>query len=413
MSELLLQLRSASTPLREEMLQKEDAKGLKAICAGLGQPSGGTAEQALQRIQEVLRMEDDLYTGVIARIIQAVGQLAERNGDVLNMLQKYKVAQLKDMCKTLALPQSGRKALLADRIASKAMELWQVMKLRGAEAEPSTQKAEFVAAEGVTAERAPATSASSSRRPRPAEVEEVMQVGERSSAGDTSRVEPPLRVQEPLEAEVLEQEQPPVVEEADEEDEEEEDAATRSARRFRERRSKLMGYVVEENATVYGEHKKQYLKDVSAAIKDMPDTVRHSYLNDKLEANTFDSRIPKVLGPARDTAEYAAWHVEPYSEEMHMVGELGPARVAYCKWWDRARGCGEVVDAGDQGVAAVLAAALTTGANVAPTAKYLVQGEVVEYRRVRDADIDRGILVRGVRGWPLTCEMDGAKALPG
>ena len=25
--------------------------GLKAICAGLGQPSGGTAEQALQRIQ--------------------------------------------------------------------------------------------------------------------------------------------------------------------------------------------------------------------------------------------------------------------------------------------------------------------------------------------------------------------------
>ena len=26
----------------------------------------------------------------------------------------------------------GRKALLADRIASKAMELWQVMKLRGA-----------------------------------------------------------------------------------------------------------------------------------------------------------------------------------------------------------------------------------------------------------------------------------------
>lgn len=26
-------------------------RGLKAICAGLGQPSGGTAEQALQRIQ--------------------------------------------------------------------------------------------------------------------------------------------------------------------------------------------------------------------------------------------------------------------------------------------------------------------------------------------------------------------------
>eukprot|EP00435_Cladocopium_sp_Y103_P052580 s111_g16.t1 len=228
--------------------------------------------------------------------------------------------------------------------------------------------------------------------------------------------DPPVEVQEPLEAEVLyngEVEDADSFEDEDEEDEEEEDEMARKQRRFKERRYKLMSYVVEENASAYGEHQQEYLKDLNAAIQDMPDGVRHSYLNDKLEVPNLESRLPKVLGPARDTEEYAAWHVEPYSEEMHMVGELGPARVAYCKWWDRARGCGEVVDTVDKGVAAVLAAALTTGANVAPTAKYLVQGEMVEYRRVKDAELDRGILVRGVRGWPLTCEMDGAKALPG
>lgn len=34
----------------------------------------------------------------------------------------------------------------------------------------------------------------------------------------------------------------------------------------------------------------------------------------------------KVLGPARDTAEYAAWHVEPYSVPCH-------SRLAKCCWY--------------------------------------------------------------------------------
>lgn len=36
------------------------------------------------------------------------------------------------------------------------------------------------------------------------------------------------------------------------------------------------------------------MKRLDKICQDMPDTVRHSYLNDKLEANTFDSRIPKA-----------------------------------------------------------------------------------------------------------------------
>eukprot|EP00913_Durusdinium_trenchii_P022469 g21106.t1 len=183
-------------------------------------------------------------------------------------------------------------------------------------------------------------------------------------------------------------------------------------RRYVQRRTKLVSYVAEESSEVYGDHQQQASQN--PILEDASDDVRFDYLNDKLEAGSEvdQERLPKVLGPARDTPEYSAWHVEPYKEEMHLVGEMGPSRVAYCKWWDRAAGCGELVDRDDKRPVAVVAAALTTGANVTPTAKYLAQGEWVEYRRVPDAEIDRGILVRGVRGWPLQCEADGSRALP-
>ena len=45
---------------------------------------------------------------------------------------------------------------------------------------------------------------------------------------------------------------------------------------------------------------------------------------------------------------------------------------AYCKSWDRARGWGEIVDFKDERPAVVRAEALTTGANVSPTAKWAV-----------------------------------------
>ena len=113
----------------------------------------------------------------------------------------------------------------------------------------------------------------------------------------------------------------------------------------------------QEGAAVYGDQKQQYLADLSATLKNVPDAIRHTYLNDKLEALfsifrrlfcrllvvlapiapacrwAFESLflcllglVYEVVGP-RHTAEFASWHVEPYTEEMQMVGEMGPARV--------------------------------------------------------------------------------------
>ena len=45
------------------------------------------------------------------------------------------------------------------------------------------------------------------------------------------------------------------------------------------------------------------MKRPDKICEDMPDTVRHSYLNDKLEANTFDSRIPKARRKMRKNTQ--------------------------------------------------------------------------------------------------------------
>ncbi|CAK9011691.1 unnamed protein product [Durusdinium trenchii] len=508
MSELLLNLRVANEKQRNEMLRKEDEKGLRAICAGLGQPSTGPSESALERIQEALKMEDALYQGPAARVIQVSGQVKETDGDVASLLQeRYRVHDLKSICRTFGLSQGGKKQVLAERIATKALELWQVMKSRGlAEKAPPSSANGTVQDAGSESPSQSSPAPRAQRRARPAEVQEIMEDAGRSTqtprqaspaqraqrrarpaevqeimedAGKSTqtprqaspaqrarsrtieiKVEPaggpggsarakkttatpsqasaewdrlsqPVQVEQRGPTPSLQQrcineareimgkdKEGAVIHEAEivpeEDDEDEEDEQSRKERRYVQRRTKLVSYVAEESSEVYGDHQQQYLADLSDYIADASDDVRFDYLNDKLEAGSEvdQERLPKVLGPARDTPEYSAWHVEPYKEEMHLVGEMGPSRVAYCKWWDRAAGCGELVDRDDKRPVAVVAAALTTGANVTPTAKYLAQGEWVEYRRVPDAEIDRGILVRGVRGWPLQCEADGSRALP-
>lgn len=188
-------------------------------------------------------------------------------------------------------------------------------------------------------------------------------------------------------------------------------------RRFVERRMKLVGYLAEEVANAYGGYKNNYIADMNKMLAGASDRAREQYLSDKLEEQTpamLTQRVPEVLGPTCQAPEFGAWHPEPVQHEMQMVGELGPARLAWCKWWDMNTGCGELVDLDDQSSVAVVSAALTTGANVSPKLKYLTHGEFVEYRRVDQGtgQAARGLLVRGLRGWPLMCEVDGSRALP-
>mmetsp|Transcript_44887 Transcript_44887/g.102113 ORF Transcript_44887/g.102113 Transcript_44887/m.102113 type:complete len:316 (+) Transcript_44887:1-948(+) len=201
----------------------------------------------------------------------------------------------------------------------------------------------------------------------------------------------------------------------------EEKIEQRKAQRFVERRMKLVGYLAEEIANTFGGEKERYIADMHGVLKEVPDASRELYLSDKLEEPTTEviaSRVPSVLGPRMEAPEHGAWHSEPVRDKMEMVGELGPARQGWCKWWDKDTGCGEIVDLDDQGPVAVVSAALTTGANVSPRLKYLRNGEFVEYRRVfvEHSVAARAVLVRGLKGWPLMCEVveadDGSRSLP-
>merc|ERR1740117_1334908 len=91
-----------------------------------------------------------------------------------------------------------------------------------------------------------------------------------------------------------------------------------------------------------------------------------------------------------------------------MVGEVGPARQAWCRWWNPNSGCGELMDLDDRVSIAVVSIDLQTGANVLPRLKYLHVGEFVEYRRVpREDGSAYAVLIRGIKGWPLMCEVKG------
>jgi len=100
------------------MLQKENQKGLKAICAGLGlKRTTGSKPELLARIEETLSEEDRLYMpeNPTARIIEVFGGLPDLRRGISFLEDKYKSAELKGLCKQLFLPVSGTKAELAQR----------------------------------------------------------------------------------------------------------------------------------------------------------------------------------------------------------------------------------------------------------------------------------------------------------
>merc|ERR1719291_202760 len=148
-------------------------------------------------------------------------------------------------------------------------------------------------------------------------------------------------------------------------------------------------------------------------LAEAPEGTREAYLNDKLQDSSeavTTSRVPRVLGNMTEPPEFGAWHSEPVQEQLELIGDNGPARLGYCKWWDTKTGCGEISDTSERTPVAVVSSALTTAANVSPRLKYLRQGEWVEYRRVDRGpnQTARAVLVRGVKGWPLMCEVDGS-----
>ncbi|CAE7799583.1 unnamed protein product [Symbiodinium sp. KB8] len=135
MTELLLRLRSSEPTVREQMLQEESEKGLKAICAGLGlKRISGSQEELLERIEEALLEEDAFYQSdsPVLRIIEVMGGLSDASRAAGFLADKYRAVDLKGFCKALWLPVSGTKAQMAERIAAKASELSKVLRAKRA-----------------------------------------------------------------------------------------------------------------------------------------------------------------------------------------------------------------------------------------------------------------------------------------
>jgi len=177
-----------------------------------------------------------------------------------------------------------------------------------------------------------------------------------------------------------------------------------------ERSRKLTQYAIEELSSVFGEHKDRYNKSIQQVFQSAPSTTQQFLYSHKvwMPPNKTQHRVPSVLGPGKQLPEISGYHSEAWTPEMKMIGEIGPSRIGMCSWWNMEHSCGEVLDRETRETIAVLGSALQTAANVHPKLKYLKQGEWVQYRRVQDEDKPRGVLVGGIDGWPLMCEVESS-----
>jgi len=181
------------------------------------------------------------------------------------------------------------------------------------------------------------------------------------------------------------------------------------------RRAKLVGKVIEGFADAFGQEQVRYLEHVKRVLEECSQEggtpVADAYLQataTPMPNKDLSSIAPQLLGPDNELPQHSGWHSEEFSQHMTMIGEVGPARHGWCEWWDHEAGCGEIMDCVDHKTVLVLANSLQTAANVSPHLKYLRKGEMIDYRRVSLEGEDekyRAVLVRGIYGWPLTCEV--------
>lgn len=493
MTSILLPFRRATVEERKEMLQREDLSGLRALCNALRvkkATSKALKDELVELIEQTLAYDDAIYQqdSPAGKLAVFCAGMPDSNAATNELVQNFKLKDLKQFCSCLRLPLSGKKAQLARSLVGE-------MRYTLAAISASTaQEEDLPPAAGAGATTAAATAAAVAgpvgagagavvgavitgfpvesvadesrevegfssqsvqdarrvarrRRPVEASVRAAAKPDEaRSDVSDPSLIDVQVTssespgmaavgnpsehiasgsgadatyaaqeqrssfeaaetVAEPLTMNPPEAWAPPardgfqsdVVQTQTIPDAESRRQERRRRRRVRWEMQK-MNYIAEELAGAYGGHKENYMRDMRGILDDVPEETYATNAADLSDASNHSRSLTRVPSGESDQ--------EPL-RQMVMLGEVGRSRKAWCKSWDNTMGCGELLDLDDQQIVAVDSNDLQVAVNVLPRLKYLVQSEIVEYRRVEvEGKSVRAVLVRGMHGWPLRCEMD-------
>jgi len=463
---IVVPFRRATVEERKEMLQREDLSGLRAICTALRvKKATSKAEKValVDIIEQTLAYDDVIYqpNSPAGRLAALLSTMPDSNAATDLVVRKFKLKELKQFCSCLRLPLTGRKSDLSRSLVDEMRYTLAAISASTGQKEDVPQAAGAgtssvaPAAAAVAAAAATESAAVESSAPALASATTLEEVGKtntvvsvdesrrtrgssfqclrddsldsrrsRRSSGEVS-VRPALE----LDGAKAEVSQPAVIDVQVTPVERPARAAignpvqtlpvggklqsgvvqtqaipdADSRRRERRQRRKIrwemqkMTYVAEELACAYGGNKENYRRDMRGILDDVPEKTYATNVADLSDTSNGQRPPSPSLGEAANSP----------LEQMVMLGEIGRSRKAWCKWWDNTKGYGELLDIDDQITVSVASNDLQIAVNVLDQLKYLVPREIVEYRRVEaEGMASRAVLVRGMLGWPLRCEMD-------
>jgi len=488
---VLLPFRRASTEDRKQMLQREDLSGLRALCNALRVKSGVSKagkDALVDKVLATLAWDDAIYKpdSSAGKLATVLARMPDANAATDQVVRNFKLKDLKQFCKVLRLPLSGKKIDLAQCLVDEMRYTLDAISARQEEDVPPA-RAEDAAADGTVdaaavgevgaaavgiaaaavsaeaaapeiapaaasapalasaagleeasmaaqgfslqdmrdARREPRRSRSSDSggdslfaQPKPSEADhtssaldgvkaevrepslmDVQVAPSKWSARDAigNPGDPPTSMNSFGATDVAREPRSSVVQTQAIPDAEKRRRERRQRRRVRWEMQK-MNYVAEELASAYGGNKENYMRDMRGILEHVPEETYAKNVDDLTDASNSQRNSEILLVDEKD---------KDMLDSMVMLGEIRRSRRAWCKWWDNTAGCGELLDLDDQLTVVVDSSDLQVAANVLPQLKYLVPSEIVEYRRVEGEDMaTRAVLVRGMHGWPLRCEMD-------
>mmetsp|Transcript_66843 Transcript_66843/g.173330 ORF Transcript_66843/g.173330 Transcript_66843/m.173330 type:complete len:417 (-) Transcript_66843:376-1626(-) len=134
-------LRAAGATSRRARLRAERTGELRAICVGLRIKPTGDKVQLARKIEEALARDDELCSPSrpLGRLLYSLRRFEQPEDAAKLLASKYRVEELRTVCRPLRLPTAGAKALLAGRIVTELHARAQALDVRAAARAPVSQ----------------------------------------------------------------------------------------------------------------------------------------------------------------------------------------------------------------------------------------------------------------------------------